>query len=105
MGQVSHEPAKHCRAKYIKLLWVRFTALAYSLPPADPPRDLIQNALAAIASDLIQRSGGGFFMPQYLAEVETAVEREKPAPANVFAMHLAPAPWPDVVNALAAAVR
>lgn len=53
------------------------------------------------ASDLIQRMPDGtFFMTQYLSEVADAVAREKLAVDTVFAMHLAPAPWKEITNAI-----
>jgi hypothetical protein len=57
------------------------------------------------ASDLIQRSGRSFFMPEYLLEVKEVTERERIQPKTVFAMHLAPTPWADVTAAIDAAVK
>lgn len=55
------------------------------------------------ASDLIQPGqGDAFFMPSYLAEVEALVQREGLAVETVFAMHLGPTPWSQVIDALAA---
>jgi hypothetical protein len=58
------------------------------------------------SSDLIQRDrpGTGFFMPEMLAEVATAVEREHiDGIERVMGMHLAPTPWADVTRAIATA--
>jgi glyoxylase-like metal-dependent hydrolase (beta-lactamase superfamily II) len=59
------------------------------------------------SSDLIQRSsraGTGFFMPEMLAEVATAVEREHlDGVERVIGMHLGPTPWEDITRAIAAA--
>jgi hypothetical protein len=56
------------------------------------------------ASDLLQRgqAGAGFFMPSYVAEVEALVEREGFEVDTVFAMHLGPTPWSEVVETLRA---
>ncbi|MEW6208811.1 MAG: hypothetical protein AB1631_10620 [Acidobacteriota bacterium] len=54
------------------------------------------------ASDLLQKMpDGSFFWPQYLAEAAEAVSREKLAVETVFAMHLGPTPWDEVMAALA----
>ncbi|CAN5805189.1 hypothetical protein BH18ACI5_BH18ACI5_28230 [soil metagenome] len=57
----------------------------------------------AYSSDLIQpgRTPGSFFMPGMIAEVTTALMREKAGePATVVGMHLMPTPWEQVVAAL-----
>jgi glyoxylase-like metal-dependent hydrolase (beta-lactamase superfamily II) len=53
------------------------------------------------AADLIQRSNGRFFMPQYLSEAMSAVKRENLSIENVFAMHLDKTPWTDVTAEVA----
>jgi hypothetical protein len=56
----------------------------------------------AYSSDLIQRNrGAGFFMPGMIAEVTSALAREKAGePTLVVGMHLTPAPWAEVVAAV-----
>lgn len=49
-------------------------------------------------SDLIQKSRGTFFMPQYLSEVMDAVKRENLAVENVFAMHTDKTLWSEVTD-------
>ncbi|HEY7546120.1 MAG TPA: hypothetical protein VID27_14610, partial [Blastocatellia bacterium] len=49
-------------------------------------------------SDLIQKMpDGSFFMPQYLSELVDAVNRENLAVETVFAMHLGPTTWAEVM--------
>jgi hypothetical protein len=56
------------------------------------------------ASDLLQPlPEGGFFFPQYAAEVAAAVRRGGLAVDSVFGMHLSPVPWQSVVDAVARA--
>ncbi|MEW6126960.1 MAG: hypothetical protein AB1757_07970 [Acidobacteriota bacterium] len=52
------------------------------------------------ASDLIQFGGGNFFMPQYLAEVMDAVNREHLTVDKVFAMHLTLMDWKKITDAV-----
>lgn len=55
-------------------------------------------------SDLVQRDQkGGFFAPIYLADLAKAVAREGLKVDTVFAMHLGPTPWSQVLEAVAAA--
>lgn len=57
------------------------------------------------ASDLVQMAGGGkFFMPQYLTEVESAVNREKISVNRVFAMHSDAVEWKAIQAGIAEAV-
>jgi hypothetical protein len=56
------------------------------------------------ASDLVQMSGGKFFMPQYLTEVESAVNREKITVGRVFAMHADALEWKAIQAGIAQAV-
>lgn len=49
------------------------------------------------AGDLVQKSlKGGFFMPQYISEILSAVEREKLTVENVFAIHTDLTPWSEL---------
>ncbi len=54
------------------------------------------------ASDLIQYSGRKktFFSPQYLSEVKVMVDKHQLEVETVFAMHLAPVPWQEILDAL-----
>ena len=54
------------------------------------------------ASDLLQRSGRKktFFAPQYLSEVKAMVDLHQLEVETVFAMHLPPTPWQEVLDAL-----
>lgn len=54
------------------------------------------------SSDMIQRSRGTFFMPEYLSEVMDAVKREKLTVENVFGMHLDKTAWAEVTKTVAA---
>ncbi|MBF5041699.1 MBL fold metallo-hydrolase [Aggregicoccus sp. 17bor-14] len=55
-------------------------------------------------SDLVQRGPeGGFFAPQYLAELSDAAAREGVKPERVFAMHTGAIPWTEVVAAVSQA--
>lgn len=57
-------------------------------------------------SDLIQTMPGGkFFMPQYLTEVESAVNREKIAVNRVFAMHSDALEWKAIQASIAEAIK
>lgn len=49
-------------------------------------------------SDLIQKSGKNYFMPQYLSELMDAVTREKLAVKSVFAMHAPLTPWQEITD-------
>jgi hypothetical protein len=52
-------------------------------------------------SDLFQRSGGEFFLPQFLTEIADVVERVKLDVKTVFCMHLEPTPWSEILAAVA----
>lgn len=55
------------------------------------------------ASDLLQMTGRNrdqFFAPQYLSEVKALVDRHGLEVNTVFAMHLSPIPWTNVLEAL-----
>lgn len=55
------------------------------------------------ASDLIQLQGrnrDSFFAPQYLTEVKAVVDKYQLDVVTVFAMHTAPIPWQQVLDAL-----
>ena len=58
-------------------------------------------------SDLVQRArAGGFFMPGMLAEVTRAIERERlDPPERIVGMHLAPTPYQEIVDAVAAVIK
>lgn len=51
-------------------------------------------------SDLVQKSGNSFFMPQYLWELSEAVKREKLLVDKVFAMHTLPLEWKEITSAI-----
>lgn len=58
------------------------------------------------AGDLVQKlPDGSFFMPQYLSEVEQAVEREKLRVDSIFAMHSDKLARSEIVAAIAAATN
>ncbi len=55
------------------------------------------------ASDLVQYSSRRtkkFFAPQYLSEIKAVVDKYDLSVDTVFAMHMSPIPWTDVLNAL-----
>jgi hypothetical protein len=53
------------------------------------------------ASDLIQRNhDNNFFFIEYLAEVKAVVDRNKLDVEKVYAMHMAPITWKEIVTAL-----
>lgn len=52
------------------------------------------------ASDLIQKYGDKFFFPEYLREVYLAVKENNLIVNKVFAMHLLPIDWTEVIKAL-----
>ncbi|HLP31361.1 MAG TPA: hypothetical protein VK150_08370, partial [Geothrix sp.] len=57
-------------------------------------------------SDLVQRNPrGGFLMPIYLVDLARAVAREGLQVDTVFAMHLGPTPWAQVLEAIAQAQK
>lgn len=50
------------------------------------------------ASDLAQPFKSGSWIPQYLFELRTAVQREKLVVDRVFAMHMTPFAWSELLN-------